>query len=140
MSLQSLQKLFARSLAVFLALLCAAAVSAWTGPTAAPPGNNVAAPLNEGSATQTKSGALTVSGAFSSGTRVTSPEFCIGGSCITAWPSGGGGGDNLGNQLADNIICLARAVHHSRRRRAKLHRPRLLGVLRLERHGRLRSF
>lgn len=36
-------------------------VEAWTGPTATPPGNNVAAPINESAFAQSKAGKLTVS-------------------------------------------------------------------------------
>lgn len=36
--------------------------SAWTGPTAAPPNANVAAPINVSSTNQTKAGAFTASG------------------------------------------------------------------------------
>jgi hypothetical protein len=43
-----------------LILLGAAAVYAWTGPTASPPGNNASAPINVSATAQTKSGALTV--------------------------------------------------------------------------------
>ena len=41
-----------------LALLSFTLVTAWTGPTAAPPGNNVAAPINVGTTDQVKSGGL----------------------------------------------------------------------------------
>ena len=43
-----------------LALLSFTLVTAWTGPTAAPPGNNVAAPINVGSVDQVKNGGLGV--------------------------------------------------------------------------------
>jgi len=38
------------------------AIAAWTGPSAAPPGSNVGAPLNVGATIQTKSGELILSG------------------------------------------------------------------------------
>lgn len=44
------------------AIFFSAFVSAWTGPTATAPGNNVAAPLNVGSVNQTKNGNLGVNG------------------------------------------------------------------------------
>lgn len=39
-------------------------VYAWTGPTGAPPNNNVDAPINVGTTTQYKSGALGIGGLF----------------------------------------------------------------------------
>jgi hypothetical protein len=41
------------------------AIAAWTGPTAAPPDNNVAAPINTGATIQAKSGRLTLTGGLS---------------------------------------------------------------------------
>jgi len=38
------------------------AIAAWTGPTATPPGNNVAAPINAGATIQAKSGQLELNG------------------------------------------------------------------------------
>jgi hypothetical protein len=74
-------------------------VYAWTAPTSLPPGGNTSAPINTATSTQIKSGALgvtnfvansvTVGGTPNAGA-VTSPKFCIGASCITAWPAGGG--------------------------------------------------
>jgi len=46
------------------------AVYAWTAPTAAPPGDNVPAPINVGTTTQTKAGALGVGGVFTANTAV----------------------------------------------------------------------
>ncbi len=58
------------------------------GPTTCTSGNpGCDAPLNVSSTAQTKSGSLTLS----SGS-MTAPQYCIGASCISAWPSGGGGG------------------------------------------------
>lgn len=95
-------------------------VFAWTGPTAPPPGGNTSAPVNVGSTLQMKSGGLGINGlligysqalfALNSGNvgvgidtpiekldvvggRIKSDTgFCIGTSCITSWPAGGGGG------------------------------------------------
>lgn len=74
---------------IFSVLVLAAPVgmAAWSEPVASPPGSNVDAPLNVGSAAQTKSGGLTVSGG------VTSTQFCFsGGNCATSWDGMGGGG------------------------------------------------
>jgi len=38
------------------------AIAAWTGPTATPPGDNVAAPINTGATIQAKSGQLELNG------------------------------------------------------------------------------
>ena len=64
---------FAKALALSVGVLVfSGAVSylifAWTAPSSTPSGNNVAAPLNIGSATQTKIGGLIVSGNVSIGT------------------------------------------------------------------------
>ena len=56
-------KIFRKTLVVsvsFLALTPLIASATWVGPTAAPPGNNVAAPINVGSTDQVKSGGLGV--------------------------------------------------------------------------------
>lgn len=45
-------------------LITAAIISAWTEPSSAPPTGNVSAPINVGSATQYKSGALGIGGVF----------------------------------------------------------------------------
>ena len=45
---------------------------AWTVPSAVPPGNNVAPPLNTSAVDQTKTGSLTVNGA---GERMQAPRF-----------------------------------------------------------------
>jgi hypothetical protein len=44
--------------------MAAAPAAAWTGPSTAPPGGNVAAPVNVSSATQTKAGYLRVNGGY----------------------------------------------------------------------------
>ena len=46
------------------------AVYAWTAPTATPPGGNVPAPINIGTTTQAKAGALGVGGVFTANTAV----------------------------------------------------------------------
>ena len=71
---------------LILALILSLGVSyafAWTGPTASAPNNNTPAPVNVGGTFQSKSGDLW---ANSMGTN---SGYCIGSSCITAWPSGG---------------------------------------------------
>lgn len=77
------------------------ALAAWSAPLNGPPtctsGNpGCDAPLNIGPTAQTKSGSLTISG---SGSSITSPQYCIGSSCITTWPSSGGGGSLSGGAL-----------------------------------------
>lgn len=57
-------------------------VRAWTEPTAAPPGGNVGAPINTSANPQTKAGSFTSNG------NITANQFCLGGVCISAWPSG----------------------------------------------------
>ncbi len=57
-------------------------VSAWTAPGVNPPAGNVSGPITTGATAQTKAGSLTLSGAT---TQMTSPKYCIGTSCITAW-------------------------------------------------------
>lgn len=76
-------------------------VYAWTAPSTNPPTGNVSAPINTGTSIQQKDGDLTVKNLVANtltiGTPVTinaitAPKFCIGTSCITAWPAVGGGG------------------------------------------------
>lgn len=52
------RQLFAMLFMAFSVLLAIALVSAWTGPTAKPPNNNVAAPVNVGTVDQAKNGSL----------------------------------------------------------------------------------
>ena len=57
----------------------------WTQPTTQAPNGNIGAPINTGSGTQVKNGALGVTGIFSA------PQICLGtgpGACRTNWPSG----------------------------------------------------
>ncbi len=80
------------------------AFAAWQEPTEAPPGGNVPAPINVGSANQTKDGGLTIGGVFrvsgaGSGAVIGNPtgdnqgpgalnaeKLCIQGICQTEWP------------------------------------------------------
>ena len=57
----------------------------WAPAPPNPPASNASAPLNVGGTAQTKSGSLTAS-------QFTAPTYCIGTSCISAWPAAGGGG------------------------------------------------
>ena len=81
---------------------------AWTGPTQAPPSGNTSAPINVSATSQVKSGGLGVTnfladsvtvGASVNSAAITSPKFCIGSSCITAWPSAGSGANSGGGNL-----------------------------------------
>jgi hypothetical protein len=98
-----IRKPFLYSFAIGLGLGCASVVlAAWSGPLSPPPtctsGNpGCDAPLNVSGSTQDKgsiifagtAGNITAVG-LSATSVILSPEFCIGSSCITAWPSGGG--------------------------------------------------
>lgn len=81
---------------------------AWTNPTQTAPNGNIAGPLTTGSISQTKAGgniSLAGGGSLYAGGVVAAPQLCIGGDCRSAWPSGGGSGDNLGNHSAvQNLI------------------------------------
>jgi len=70
-------------LPVFAAIILVAGIaySVWTEPTAAPPGNNVEAPINTGATAQTKAGAMY------SNDRVGAPNLCIGTDCRSVWPA-----------------------------------------------------
>ncbi|MDP1625412.1 MAG: hypothetical protein Q8L64_06695 [bacterium] len=98
------------SLALALTLLIPAAVLAqWTGPTQAPPGGNVASPINISATSQTKAGgillntngaayglivqngnvgigAMTPSKKLEVSGGVKASEYCLGESCVTSWP------------------------------------------------------
>lgn len=62
MSTLSTKQLFVLAFVAFCALLFTSLVYAWTGPTAAPPSNNVDAPINVGTASQIKEGVIGVDG------------------------------------------------------------------------------
>lgn len=93
----------------------ASASSAWTAAPSNPPAGNVAGPLSTGFGTQTKSGGdinLAAGGSLYAGGvvaapsitstgQVTSPKYCIGSSCITAWP--GTSSINV-NQVSGSIV------------------------------------
>ncbi len=66
---------------------------AWTGPTQAPPSGNTPAPINVSATSQIKSGDLWARAIGSDN------GYCIGSSCITAWPSGSGVSPGAGNVL-----------------------------------------
>lgn len=53
----------------------------WSNPTATPPSNNVATPINVSGTAQTKTGALTIGSDL-----VVNGRICLGTSCINAWP------------------------------------------------------
>ena len=94
--------------AIILALLLSVGISylyaAWANPTDTPPNGNTPAPINVGSTGQTKTSSITATDLIGqnsvaspflqalggSDPKVTSPKYCIGTDCITAWPSGGG--------------------------------------------------
>src|SRR3990167_6365008 len=85
---------YIKILALALALsLGATLVYAWTGPTATAPSGNTATPINTSATSQVKSGGLwlgslgTDGGAIFGGS-VTSPQFCLGASCVSSWPPG----------------------------------------------------
>lgn len=98
-----------RPLILALALFYGAAVvSAWTGPTSAPPGNNAPAPINVSGTSQVKAGGLWIGslgtdggatfggnvgvGTVSPGQKldvagyIRGTGLCIGSDCRTAWP------------------------------------------------------
>lgn len=87
------------------ALGASIALAAWTAPLNGPPtctsGNpGCDAPINVSSTAQTKSGSLTVSTS-------TASTYCIGASCISAWPSSGGGGTIGGSGTGGYIPMLS---------------------------------
>ncbi|OGG47782.1 hypothetical protein A2761_02765 [Candidatus Kaiserbacteria bacterium RIFCSPHIGHO2_01_FULL_51_33] len=93
--------------AIILALLLSVGISylyaAWAPPTGVPPIDNTPAPINVGSMGQTKTSSITATDLIGQNSvasqllqalggtdpKVTSPKYCIGTDCITAWPSGG---------------------------------------------------
>lgn len=68
-------------IAIFAVGGMALAQSAFTQPTSAPPNGNVSAPVNVGASFQQKAGNLWAN------TMGTDGGYCIGTSCITAWPT-----------------------------------------------------
>ena len=74
----------------FLTVMGVTIARGWVNPTVAPPGENVAAPINIGDATQVKSGALGVNGVLKGFTDVIGEQrLCIGNDCRSSWPDGG---------------------------------------------------
>lgn len=71
-------KYYAQVKVLVIALLFTAGlsfVSAWTGPTATPPGNNVPAPINVGTSAQVKNGDLSVNNFLSTGNAQVTGNF-----------------------------------------------------------------
>lgn len=94
---KSTSYLFKNIIVVVALLLGISMTIAWSPPTQTPPLGNVEPPLNASNNNQTKTGDITLwnlnaGGNISSLGTITSPQFCIGGACISAWPSGGSGG------------------------------------------------
>jgi len=111
---------------IFISFFILTIVLAWTEPISSPPGGNVSAPLNVGPTGQIKSGGLILNtggaqiglivATGSVGIGTTTPQgkldvvggfvrsdtgFCIGTSCITSWPGGGGvSGSGTTNYIA----------------------------------------
>ncbi len=77
------KQLFTIFVFAFATLFALTFVSAWTGPTAAPPGNNVPAPINVGTIDQVKNGGLSVNAFAAFGTAYFAGKVGIG----TASPS-----------------------------------------------------
>jgi len=77
-------------LPVFAAIILVAGIAyaVWIEPTTAPPNGNVGAPINTSSTAQTKAGGFTAE-TLTAATVTGTTQFCLGASCITAWPSGG---------------------------------------------------
>jgi len=70
--------------------LAAFYVVAWQEPTSAPPGGNVATPLNVGITGQSKEGGLILNtGGAVTGLIIDKGEVCIGTDCRTSWPETG---------------------------------------------------
>ena len=73
-----------RTISLSAALVLAFSVSqvfAWTGPTQAPPAGNTAPPINTSLTSQVKAGGLWTA------SMGTDAGYCIGASCISAWPT-----------------------------------------------------
>lgn len=70
---------------------------AWVPPASDPPAVNVAGPITTSAIAQVKTGGITAG-------YLSSPTVCVNGDCRNAWPNGGGGGDNLGNHIANQNL------------------------------------
>ena len=105
-------------------------VSAWSGPSAPAPNGNVLAPINTSTSSQEKIGPFFVDGNFGTFGTVTAPQYCIGSSCITSWPSSGTslssvgscptnyylqGFDSSGNKICKFVYQIAGATENSGR-------------------------
>ena len=99
---------------------------AWTDPTEEPPGGNVSAPINVSGTAQVKEGRLGIGtaggtdsgydvsiggdgihdGAKVAGTGYFEDEICLGSdtNCITDWPSGGGGNQDLSSSRSGDTV------------------------------------
>lgn len=92
----SFRQITHQSVLVSLAVILVAGIGyTFAAPTAPPPGTAIPLPLHEGSAAQTKAGALTVQGALTVNGSATLgtlnvSEICLNGDCQSEWPSGGG--------------------------------------------------
>jgi len=81
-----------------ISFLMAFYVVAWTEPTSAPPGDNVATPLNAGPAGQSKTGGLILNTGDAThdpaeyGLIVDQGQICLGENCISNWTEAGTGG------------------------------------------------
>ena len=84
-STKTFQYTFALSLLVFAIVLFAAASYSWTGPTGTAPNSNVDAPINVGTASQVKSGALSVNGLSVYGSQYISGTLGVGTGAGSTW-------------------------------------------------------
>jgi len=91
-STKTFQYTFALSLLVFSSILFAAASYSWTGPTGTAPANNVSAPINVGTASQVKDGALSVDGLSVYGNQYVSGNLGVGVSPGSTWKVDARGG------------------------------------------------
>lgn len=79
------------------------AVYAWTEPTSAPPGGNVATPLNVGPTGQSKAGGLILNtGGAVDALIIDRGNVCIGGVCRPDWPSTDAGVVQVGGGTCDS--------------------------------------
>jgi len=67
-----------------LSIIIGYAVLAWTEPSTTPPGGDVAAPINTGSVTQTKTGGLNIAGNVGIGTTNPSQKLEVNGNINAA--------------------------------------------------------